>query len=216
MLGRKESRNTKHGRNALAKKRSLIVSHASAVGMSPSVAAKEAARMTQDEDDGDGDGGRGRKRKRGLDIGSAKVTAEEAGPVRHHLLDVAEIDSKEMFSVAEYCNLAQAAIEVCNAAKCLNLFTCVGRSLGHCFQRTCATCGWRHRIVRFHAAARWRNWIPTLHCRHQGHGHPLGAGGRWRELGEEVGRRERRREMDSALALFFKSVKVEGTGPSVC
>ena len=49
---------------------------------------------------------------RGLDIGSAKVGPEVTGAVKHHLLDVAEIDAKEKFSVADYCNLATVAIEV--------------------------------------------------------------------------------------------------------
>ena len=49
---------------------------------------------------------------RGLDIGSAKVGPEITAAVRHHLLDVAEIDAKEKFSVADYCSLASRAIEV--------------------------------------------------------------------------------------------------------
>ena len=49
---------------------------------------------------------------RGLDVGSAKVGAEVTATVRHHLLDVAEIDAKEKFSVADYCHLATRAIEV--------------------------------------------------------------------------------------------------------
>ena len=49
---------------------------------------------------------------RGLDVGSAKVTPEEADTVRHHLLDVAEVDSEEAFSVASFCDLAQKTIKV--------------------------------------------------------------------------------------------------------
>ena len=48
---------------------------------------------------------------RGFDVGSAKVTPEEADTVRHHLLDVAEVDS-EAFSVASFCDLAQKTIKV--------------------------------------------------------------------------------------------------------
>ena len=48
----------------------------------------------------------------GLDVGSAKVTPEEADTVRHHLLDVAEVDSEEAFSVASFCDLAQKTIKV--------------------------------------------------------------------------------------------------------
>ena len=49
---------------------------------------------------------------RGLDVGSAKVGPEETASVRHHLLDVADIDGKENFSVADHCALAAKAIEV--------------------------------------------------------------------------------------------------------
>jgi tRNA dimethylallyltransferase len=45
---------------------------------------------------------------RGLDIGSAKATAEERAAVPHHLLDVAAPD--EAFSAADYARLARAAI----------------------------------------------------------------------------------------------------------
>jgi tRNA dimethylallyltransferase len=45
---------------------------------------------------------------RGLDIGSAKPTAEERAEVVHHLLDVAAPD--EAFSAAEYARLARAAV----------------------------------------------------------------------------------------------------------
>ena len=46
---------------------------------------------------------------RGLDVGSAKPTAEERGRVRHHLVDVAEPD--EPFSAARYAQLARAALD---------------------------------------------------------------------------------------------------------
>ena len=45
---------------------------------------------------------------RGLDIGSAKATAEERAAVPHHLLDVASPDSA--FSAAEYTRLARKAL----------------------------------------------------------------------------------------------------------
>jgi len=45
---------------------------------------------------------------RGLDIGSAKATAEERARVPHHLLDLRDPD--EDFSAAEYAQLARAAV----------------------------------------------------------------------------------------------------------
>ena len=45
---------------------------------------------------------------RGLDIGSAKATAEERREVRHHLIDV--VDPGEPFSAAEYARRARAAV----------------------------------------------------------------------------------------------------------
>ena len=45
---------------------------------------------------------------RDMDIGTAKPTAEEQHAIRHHLVDCADI--REPFSVAEYQNLADAAI----------------------------------------------------------------------------------------------------------
>ena len=45
---------------------------------------------------------------RGLDIGSAKATAEEQAAVRHHLLDVVEPD--QAFSAAEYSRRGRAAL----------------------------------------------------------------------------------------------------------
>jgi tRNA dimethylallyltransferase len=44
---------------------------------------------------------------RGMDIGTAKPTAEERARVRHHLLDVAEVS--ESFDAARFVKLAQAA-----------------------------------------------------------------------------------------------------------
>ena len=46
---------------------------------------------------------------RGMDIGTAKVTAEEAQGVPHHMIDVA--DPGEDFSVARYVELAQACVD---------------------------------------------------------------------------------------------------------
>jgi tRNA dimethylallyltransferase len=45
---------------------------------------------------------------RGLDIGSAKPTAEERREVRHHLIDV--VDPDEPFSAADYARLGRAAL----------------------------------------------------------------------------------------------------------
>jgi tRNA dimethylallyltransferase len=45
---------------------------------------------------------------RGLDVGSAKATAEERAAVPHHLLDV--VDPDQDFSAAEYARLARAAV----------------------------------------------------------------------------------------------------------
>lgn len=46
---------------------------------------------------------------RGMDIGTAKPTAEEQNAVRHHLIDIADID--EAFSAAKFVSLASKAIE---------------------------------------------------------------------------------------------------------
>ena len=46
---------------------------------------------------------------RGLDIGSAKATAEERAAVPHHLIDV--VDPDQEFSAADYARLARAAID---------------------------------------------------------------------------------------------------------
>jgi tRNA dimethylallyltransferase len=46
---------------------------------------------------------------RGLDIGTAKVTAEERALVRHHLLDV--VDPQETYTVSQFQQQAIAAIE---------------------------------------------------------------------------------------------------------
>lgn len=45
---------------------------------------------------------------RGLDVGSAKATAEERAGVPHHLLDV--VDPDQPFSAADYARLARAAL----------------------------------------------------------------------------------------------------------
>jgi tRNA dimethylallyltransferase len=45
---------------------------------------------------------------RGLDIGSAKATADEQRQVRHHLIDI--VDPDELFSAAEYAQRARAAL----------------------------------------------------------------------------------------------------------
>jgi tRNA dimethylallyltransferase len=50
---------------------------------------------------------------RGMDIGTAKATAEERKLVPHHLLDVVDIDQD--FNVAQYQRLAQQAIVDINA-----------------------------------------------------------------------------------------------------
>lgn len=46
---------------------------------------------------------------KGLDIGTAKATKEEQGEVRHHLIDICEIDKE--FSVAEYKNICYKKID---------------------------------------------------------------------------------------------------------
>src|SRR5258708_31953435 len=45
---------------------------------------------------------------RGLDIGTAKPTAEEQASVRHHLIDVADI--KERFDAAKFVRLAHKSV----------------------------------------------------------------------------------------------------------
>lgn len=46
---------------------------------------------------------------RHLDVGTAKITAEEADGIRHHMIDV--VDPSEEYSVWEYANAAKAAID---------------------------------------------------------------------------------------------------------
>ncbi len=46
---------------------------------------------------------------RGLDIGAGKVSADHAGGVRHHLIDVAEL--RDRFSAADYQRMAYQAID---------------------------------------------------------------------------------------------------------
>lgn len=50
---------------------------------------------------------------RGMDVGTAKITPDEQGGVRHHLLDV--LDVTEPGSVAEFQRWARAAIADCHA-----------------------------------------------------------------------------------------------------
>jgi tRNA dimethylallyltransferase len=54
---------------------------------------------------------------RGLDIGSAKPTAEERAAVPHHLIDV--VDPDAAFSAADYARLARAALEGIASRGCL-------------------------------------------------------------------------------------------------
>lgn len=51
---------------------------------------------------------------RGMDIGTAKVTAEEAGGVPHFLVDC--LDPREPYTAAKFCELAAEIIEKENAA----------------------------------------------------------------------------------------------------
>jgi tRNA dimethylallyltransferase len=46
---------------------------------------------------------------RGLDIGSAKPSAADRARIRHHLIDVADVE--EVFSAAEYARLARTALQ---------------------------------------------------------------------------------------------------------
>ena len=50
---------------------------------------------------------------RGMDVGTAKITPNEQRGIRHHLLDV--LDVSEPASVAEFQQLARAAIDGCHA-----------------------------------------------------------------------------------------------------
>lgn len=50
---------------------------------------------------------------RGLDLGTAKPTAEEMAAVPHHLVDVVELT--EPFDAAKFVRLATAAVETCQA-----------------------------------------------------------------------------------------------------
>lgn len=63
---------------------------------------------------------------RGMDIGTAKPTAEEMGGIVHHLLDI--VDPCESFSVADYVPLAVAAIEDIRSRGKLPIF-CGGTGL---------------------------------------------------------------------------------------
>ncbi len=63
---------------------------------------------------------------RGLDIGTAKVTSEEAGGVPHHMLDI--IDPQESFSVAAFAELARPIIDdILKSGK--NVILCGGTGL---------------------------------------------------------------------------------------
>lgn len=50
---------------------------------------------------------------RGMDIGTAKPTADELSRVRHHMIDIAEPDTD--FSCADYVTMAEKAIKDCAA-----------------------------------------------------------------------------------------------------
>lgn len=63
---------------------------------------------------------------RGMDIGTAKVTAEEMGGVPHHLIDV--ISPEEEFSCADYATSAKAAVADISARGGLPVF-CGGTGL---------------------------------------------------------------------------------------
>ena len=51
---------------------------------------------------------------RGLDLGSGKITPAQAGTVKHHLIDVAEVS--EYFSLAQYQRAACSAIDTISGA----------------------------------------------------------------------------------------------------
>ena len=51
---------------------------------------------------------------RGLDLGSGKITPAQAGSVKHHLIDVAEVS--EYFSLAKYQQAAYSAIDSISGA----------------------------------------------------------------------------------------------------
>src|ERR1019366_2832975 len=51
---------------------------------------------------------------RGLDLGSGKITPAQAGTVRHHLIDVADLS--DYFSLAQYQRAAYSAIDSISAA----------------------------------------------------------------------------------------------------
>ena len=52
---------------------------------------------------------------RGLDLGSGKITPAQAGTVKHHLIDVAELS--EYFSLAQYQRAAYSAIDSISASR---------------------------------------------------------------------------------------------------
>ena len=58
---------------------------------------------------------------RGMDLGTAKPTAEERARVPHHLIDVADPD--QPFTAGEYSRLARAALSEIAAAESLPIVT---------------------------------------------------------------------------------------------
>ncbi len=50
----------------------------------------------------------------GLDIGSGKITKKEMGGIPHHILDVANPKNKNVFTVSDFKNLSEKAIEEIN------------------------------------------------------------------------------------------------------
>src|SRR5512135_3065488 len=51
---------------------------------------------------------------RGLDLGSGKITPAQAGTVKHHLIDVADVS--EYYSLAQYQRAAYSAIDSISSA----------------------------------------------------------------------------------------------------
>ena len=63
---------------------------------------------------------------RGMDIGTAKPTAEEMGGVPHHMFDICDTD--EAFSVADYVSMAQREVQDISARGALPIL-CGGTGL---------------------------------------------------------------------------------------
>src|SRR5215469_3696061 len=57
---------------------------------------------------------------RGLDIGTAKPSAEERAQVRHHLIDVVELT--ESFDAAKFVQLANGAVKEIQSRGCVPIF----------------------------------------------------------------------------------------------